>query len=143
MKLLRSITASLSIFLGTISIQPSNAIAASWERIHSSENTIVSIDPSSITQTGEYKTAWFLHEYSTDRLTRTGLRYRSAIFLNYFDCSTRTVAVKQYTFFSKPSKEGEPVQSYSYSIRPESFTEISPDSNAEASLKNVCSTELR
>ena len=70
----------------------------------------------------------------------SGKKYSSAKLLYYYDCAQKSRTAIQSVLYPEQNGMGSPVESKSVKFRPESLTEVVPDSVAEYMLKAACGT---
>lgn len=73
---------------------------------------VVYIDPATIERTEDRSKVWSLWNHATDQLNVYEEPYRSARFLNDYDCRNRTVRLIEIREYSEPLGRGRPLRVY-------------------------------
>ena len=108
------------------------AWAAEWLKVNEDARTVFYIRPDSITKSGEFRSAWELHDSRAPN--RAGDRSRQ--FLNEYDCKTMRVRTLSFSAYSGPMLSGKIVGDF---IKPTKWQFIPSDTPVEFMLKLVCS----
>ena len=116
----------------------SNAQEQQWIRVNpeSDQNMKVLLDALSIEQDGLYKKAWFKYDFAAAHQSPNKKPYRSSIQSIYFDCRTRSMAVKSMTNYANADGRGEVTNVWEpVALR---FNEPPPGSMGAAHVFIVC-----
>jgi len=121
---------------------PGLAAAENWTEVAHSDKATLYIDTQSISQKDGIKRAWEKWEYTEDRpahypITR---KYRSARFLNYFNCKEKSTAELQAIYYDEA---GEVIGKSTTDSKDVSFSYLAPGMLSEATLDFVCKTKSR
>jgi hypothetical protein len=73
---------------------------------------VVYIDPATIERTEDRSKVWSLWNHAGDQLNVYEEPYRSARFLNDYDCRNRTVRLIEIREYSEPLGRGRPIRVY-------------------------------
>ena len=132
----KAATATTGIMLLIAPAQGSN-----WVKVGDTSTAYVYIDTESIVPRGQYRQAWLLWDWLQDKQTTTYPQkvYKSSKYLTAFDCARRSSLNVQVVHYSDDTGAGEVVESRAWSIAPDLFADVVPDSIGEMMLGRVCS----
>jgi surface-adhesin protein E len=115
--------------------------AANWQAVGHAPGDVAYVDIDSIRTIGRYVRAWELWDFdSQEQLDGYPPRkYKSAKWLEIFDCRDRTSGVYQQILFADNMGQGEAVDVRSEAQDRATLEEVAPDSIGEEVLDFVCS----
>jgi hypothetical protein len=125
----------LLVTLAAISLS-STGQAATWVKIATGPDAVLSIDISSVAFHNGMAMVWRKLEFSSPRtLNGTLFQFRSEKNLSFLNCAAKTVANKEEVFYDI---NGNVIAAYSIPYSHLFFSEVIPDSVSEIEYNIVC-----
>jgi hypothetical protein len=124
-----------AVMLAVASLTEANA--ACWSHVSSSNNATIYVDACSIAKDGIYKKVWIKNEYGSVQTTDDvpAKNYSKTMELDYFDCAKRQNAAVQGIYYGE---DGGVVKSESIELRRVRFVDPPPGTVAEDLINFVC-----
>lgn len=101
-----------AIGLVVLAAASSGAAATELLPVRTVGSAVVYIDPATIERTPDRSKVWSLWNHASDQLNVYEEPYRSARFLNDYDCRTRTVRLIEIREYREPLGQGRPLRVY-------------------------------
>jgi hypothetical protein len=116
-----------------------NACAEDWKFVIASDNQEIYVDIDSIVNSGKYRRAWSIFNYSVSaKAPGTKFDFISDHSLFYFDCKRRRYGRASQILYSKPNAAGESYITFSGKMSDVKFDKVEKETIGENFFDFVC-----